>query len=397
MEWRSELRVEHISSTHSSKLDSTQNYQVCDMAYPLAIFTPRIGAYSETFIHKHIERLLPGQTVVLAHVIRKAKFWETSCPTLILSEIALPRFGKKRKIAAFSQAIRQFLSLHSVEVMMGEFLDISLPIFEIVRDMEIPFYVHSHGYDMSERLEDPMWREAYLAYNGAAGIITVSEFSKNRLIDIGLEPGLIKVVPYGIDVPDSYCQRTSDIVYCLTVGRMVSKKAPLITIKAFEKASRECPNLYLDFIGDGVLFSAVKDYVEKKQLSDKITLHGSQPNDFVLYMMKKSEIFLQHSMTDPKTGNEEGLPVAILEAMANGLPIVTSKHAGIPEAVISGVNGYLVNEGDENSMAQCIIDLYNDSAMREKLGRNSWLRAKENFSYETERRQLLEVMNLHDV
>ena len=247
---------------------------------------------------------------------------------------------------------------------------------------------------MSQRLEDPKWREAYLAYNGAAGIITVSEFSRNRLIDIGLEPGLIKVVPYGIDVPDSYCQRTSETVYCLAVGRMVPKKAPLITIKAFEKASFVCPNLHLDFIGDGVLFSAVEDYVEKNQLSDKITLHGSQPNGFVLDLMKKAGMFLQHSITDPQTGNEEGLPVAILEAMANGLPIVTSKHAGIPEAVISGVNGYLVNEGDENGMAYYIIDLYNDSAMREKLGRNSWLRAKENFSWEVERRQLIEIMNL---
>ena len=364
------------------------------MAYPLAIFTPRVGAYSETFIHKHIERLLPGQTVVLAQAIRKEKFWETSCPTLILGEISLPRFGKKRKIAALSQAIHQFLIFHSVEVIMGEFLDVSLPIFEIVRDMGIPFYVHSHGYDMSERLEDPMWREAYLAYNGAAGIITVSEFSRNRLIDIGLEPSLIKVVPYGIDVPYSYCQRTSETVYCLAVGRMVPKKSPLITIRAFEKASLECPNLHLDFIGDGVLFSAVEDYVEQNQLSDKITLHGSQPNNIVLDLMKKSEIFLQHSRTDSKTGNEEGLPVAILEAMANGLPVITSKHAGIPEAVTSGVNGYLVNEGDENSMANCIIDLCNDSAMRGKLGRNSWLRAKENFSSEAERRQLIKIMDL---
>ena len=354
-----------------SKLDSTQNHQVCNMAYPLAVFTPRIGAYSETFIHKHLERLLPNQTVVLSHAIRKEKFWETSCPTLILSEISLPRFGKKRKIAAFSQAIRQFSTFHGVEVMMGEFLDVSLPIFEIVRDMGIPFYVHSHGYDMSQRLEDPMWRKAYLAYNGAAGIITVSEFSRNRLIDIGLEPGLIRVVPYGIDVPESYCQRNSERVTCLAVGRMVPKKAPLITIRAFEKASLECPNLHLDFIGDGVLFSAAEDYVEKNQLSDKITLHGSQTNDFVLDMMQRAQLFLQHSMTDPKTGNEEGLPVAILEALANGLPVVTSKHAGIPEAVISDVNGYLVDEGDENSMAHCIIDLYNDSAMREKLGRNS--------------------------
>ena len=175
---------------------------------------------------------------------------------------------------------------------------------------------------------------------------------------------------------------------------MVPKKAPLITIRAFEKASLECPNLHLDFVGDGVLFSTVEDYVEKSQLVDKMTLHGSQPNNVVLDMMQRAQIFLQHSMTDPQTGNEEGLPVAILEAMANGLPIVTSKHAGIPEAVVSGANGYLVNERDENSMAQCIIDLYNDSAMREKLGRNSWLRAKGNFSWEVERRQLIKIMDL---
>ena len=60
--------------------------------------------------------------------------------------------------------------------------------------------------------------------------------------------------------------------------------------------------------------------------------------------MKKAHIFLQHSVTCPITGDEEGVPVAILEAMASGLPVVSTFHAGIPEAVVDGKTGFLVSE-----------------------------------------------------
>ena len=101
---------------------------------------------------------------------------------------------------------------------------------------------------------------------------------------------------------------------------MVSKKAPILLLDAFRRASEVCPYLRLDYVGDGELFSAAQQFVRAFEMADRVTLRGSQPADVVVELMRKADIFMQHSMTDPVTGDEEGLPVAILEAMATASP-----------------------------------------------------------------------------
>jgi len=108
--------------------------------------------------------------------------------------------------------------------------------------------------------------------------------------------------------------------------------------------------------------------------------------------MDEADIFVQHSMTDPETGDEEGLPVAILEAMSAALPVVSTRHAGIPEAVVDGSTGYLVNEGESAAMAERLIILARNHDLREPLGAAGWARAKEHFTWDRERASLLHIL-----
>ena len=85
--------------------------------------------------------------------------------------------------------------------------------------------------------------------------------------------------------------------------------------------------------------------------------------------MNGADVFVQHSITDSHTGDQEGLPVAVLEAMASGLPVVATRHAGIPEAVVEGETGYLVEEGDIGAMAGHIARLAEDHTLRSKMAR----------------------------
>src|SRR5690606_2027114 len=96
----------------------------------------------------------------------------------------------------------------------------------------------------------------------------------------------------------------------------------------------------------------------------------------------------------PGTGDEEGLPVAILEAMASGLPVVSTRHAGIPEAVIEGTTGYLVDEGDTAGMAAHVVRLARDAELRRRMGHAGWQRALQSFSWPRERARLLELLGL---
>ncbi|MFC1831005.1 glycosyltransferase family 4 protein, partial [Thermodesulfobacteriota bacterium] len=201
------------------------------------------------------------------------------------------------------------------------------------------------------------------------------------------------VVPYGVDIPlESKTHIHKKVVNCLAVGRFVPKKSPLSMLKSFHIAASQLQELHLDYVGDGELRKDVENYIHENKLSEFVTLHGSQPNNVVYELMKQADIFLQHSITDPGSGDQEGLPVAILESMANGLPVVSTRHSGIPEAVIEGETGYLVNEGDIDNMAICILKLASDVHLREQFGKAAWIRAKNCFSWQREKQDLLSII-----
>ncbi len=378
----------------------------------IAIVVPKVGIISETFIRKHVERLLPKNSVIISNGFEsyhntQGSQWVVRQPSLYLSQVrwgglnqGLPFFVARKLGLAPSQdarfiVVKNFLNRHGVEAVLGEYLDNSFNFFEIIRRTGIPYFAHAHGADVSQALRNPYWQKKYLEYRYAKGIITMSNVSRLRLIEIGLEPSKIHVVPYGVDVPCQPIKREPyELVSCLAVGRMVAKKAPVFLLEAFRQASVVYPNLRLDYVGAGALFPAARQFIQAFDLQNKVILHGSQPNNFVQNLMQKSDIFLQHSIVSPDNGDEEGLPVAILEAMSHALPIISTRHSGIPEAVKDGETGFLADEGNCSEMAAHIVTLAKDPDLRTNIGRAGWQRAKGMFSWEKERTQLLSIMNI---
>ena len=238
----------------------------------------------------------------------------------------------------------------------------------------------------------------YLRYNSAAGVITMSQASRDRLVGIGLDSTKVHVVPYGVGIPDKPVVRSARAnVSCLAVGRMVAKKAPIFLLESFRRASSKNRHLRLDYVGDGPLMPAVRQFIAVHSLEEKVVLHREQPNSLVLKKMVEADLFLQHSMADPDTGDEEGLPVAILEAMAHGVPVLSTRHAGIPEAVLDGETGFLSGEGEFADMADHILALCEQSELRSAMGRAGWERARSLFSWTREKEELLRLMDLDQV
>ncbi len=379
------------------------------MSKLLAVIVKKVGGLSETFIRRHVEQLQPDRTVVIALTKSEADagHWDVNCPQLILDEVS----SRKTVLARLSSRVTQrllrkkdselsiakaFLQAHRVEVIMSEYLDASLRWLPLAQALGIPFYAHAHGYDISRCLRDKYWQRRYRQeLSPAAGIITMNQLSRQRLIDLGIPPEKIHVIPYGVDVPPQPCQRhPQETVKCLAVGRMVGKKAPILTLDAFRRASERCPNLHLDYIGGGPLLSAARQYILAFGIAEKVTLHGNQSNAIVHQLMQEADMFLQHSMTDLDTGDEEGLPVAILEAMSYALPVVSTKHAGIPEAVSDGEVGLLVDEGDSTGMAEKILELATDGDLRRSFGLAGWERASGHFSWKIEKEKLRDLMGI---
>lgn len=355
------------------------------MICPLAVFVPEFGARSETFIRRHVQDLLPGRTLVIGGplVDSRQRDWDATGPLLDLGRVAE------------LDTVRRWLIDYDVQVVLGEYLDASLQWLPLAQTLRLRFFTHAHGYDVSLRLRDSLYRSEYLRYREAAGVITMSQLSRTRLVELGLGPETVHTVPYGVDVAEYLPERVAGPhIRVLSVGRFVAKKAPLLTLEAFREALAVCPTLRLDYVGTGPLFSEALQFVRTTGLDGQVTLHGGQPNAVVQRLMQTADIMVLHSVTSTFDGDEEGLPVAILEAMAQGVAVVSTRHAGIPEAVQDGVTGYLVDERDTGAMARRIAELARDDDRRRTMGRAGWLRALSHFTWHRERTELLRILQL---
>lgn len=355
----------------------------------LAVLTGVLGAPSETFVARHIRELVPGETVVVARRVAPDSTWSHDGPTLLLDDI-----GAEWWSDAEQEALGSFLQEHGVTSALAEFLDLWVGFIDRLTSSDRRIVAHAHGYDVSRRLREPWWCDAYRGWRHAGAVVTMSSVSRDRLIALGMPASKVHVVPYGVDVsPDPPpARQPSGATRCLAVGRLVAKKDPLTLLKAVRRAGERGAHLVVDVIGDGPLGAEAREFAAKHRLP--VVFHGAQPNAVVQQAMRDAEIFLQHSRTDPDTGDEEGLPVAVLEAMASGLPVVATHHAGIPEAVDNGTTGLLVAEGDLEGMTDALVRLAGDIDRRTAMGLAGWRCARERFTWEQERddlRQLLDV------
>lgn len=281
---------------------------------------------------------------------------------------------------------------------MAQYMDQSLHMIDVCNTLGISLFIHAHGRDVSGCLKDPLMQEQYLRYRDLAGIITINQESKRALKELGLREERIHVISCGTEIPERSpgALRTKNEVQCTAVGRFTNIKAPILLLESFRRALLIQPNLRLNYIGGGELFAAAKQFVNVFDLSNQVELLGPQPPEVVSKTLSASDIFIQHSATDPVTGDKEGFPVSILEAMSHALPVISTRHAGIIEQVEEGISGELVDEGDVQSMAQHIASLANNQKQRERMGRAARERLEKNFTWRIERAKLRHLLGLEE-
>lgn len=329
----------------------------------LAVITSVIGM---SFINRHIEDIAPGNTVAIS---RRSSHplgghWEAPCPIMYLDRWSLGlgvrvarRLGAS-EIRLRDRAVGQFLRRHQVSVVLGEFLDHFLNFVPLLQQMNIPFVVQGHGIDVSGRLRLPDVKAKYHVYRSARAVLTRSEFHRQRLLGIGIPAEKVHVNPGGVDIPISVPARGTEAAKrFLSLGRLATKKGPIYLLEAFRLAAAQDSEIQLDVIGDGEFYPAVRQFVHACGLQDRVRLHGYGSEALKQRLLNECGVFVQHNITDPETGDEEGLPAATQEAMAHALAVVSTRHAGIPEAISHGESGLLVAEGDVAAMRDAMLEV----------------------------------------
>jgi glycosyltransferase involved in cell wall biosynthesis len=222
--------------------------------------------------------------------------------------------------------------------------------------------VHFHGFDAFEKQTLKDYEAAYReVFASRARIVVVSREMEKQLISLGARAEQVFWNPCGVNLEQFRAADAGKNDPCfLAVGRFVEKKAPYLTLLAFARAAQEVPEARLEMVGDGPLRS-VCEQMEAAMRSagqlreGQVRFLGPRNSGEIAGLLRQARAFVQHSIR-ASNGDAEGTPVAILEAAATGLPVISTRHMGIPEAVVEGQTGWLGDELDVTAMAKAMIE-----------------------------------------
>jgi colanic acid/amylovoran biosynthesis glycosyltransferase len=194
---------------------------------------------------------------------------------------------------------------------------------------------------------------------------------KEELLRLHCPDEKIRVHHLGVDLnkfkPGEKKERSYNTV--LLVGRLVEKKGIPLAIEAFARIKDKYPQTRLKIIGDGYLKDTIEALIKQHDLQDRTTLVGFHtPYTQVKEGMANADIFILPSHTSER-GDKEGTPMVLMEAQAMSLPVISTFHGGIPEVVIDGETGFLVQEKDIDALADRLDYLLDHPELRLEMGR----------------------------
>jgi len=228
-----------------------------------------------------------------------------------------------------------------------------------------------YGYDLTSYVKKNGENTYSELFNKGDLILSISSDFKERLIKLGCDEGKIRIHHLGINSdkfkfrpPESL--KNFESIYILSIARLVEKKGIIYGIDAVQKLIHKFPNIKYLIAGDGPLKQELSDFINKKQINANVELIGTKKQEEILHLMKRANIFLAPSVTS-KSGDEEGTPVAIMEALASGIPVVSTYHSGIPELVIPGRTGLLAHQKDSYDLAEKISYILKNSKMSQNM------------------------------
>jgi glycosyltransferase involved in cell wall biosynthesis len=340
----------------------------------VAIVQTKPHLESETFVRAHADRL-PAEVVVVhgqPPAIDGRRLIEASPRGLwpLLRGLARglrPHAGWRA--LAISSGYLAALRRIRPDVVLAEFGPSGAAAREACVAAEIPLVTFFHGYDATRRSVTARYRDDYLAlFRDGAALIAPSRSLARELVALGADAERIQIIPYGVDLERfSGGDPASAPPLLLAVGRFVEKKAPHLLLLSFARLRESHPEVELRLIGDGPLLPVCRDLARALGLAHHTHFLGAQAPEVVAEEMRRARALVQHS-AEADDGDCEGAPVALIEAAATGIPVVSTRHAGIPEIVLDGKTGLLVGEREVEGFARRMAELVRSPEQAAALG-----------------------------
>lgn len=252
----------------------------------------------------------------------------------------------------------------------------------------IPYTVTAHANDIFSRGELLLEKA-----DRAQKVVTISDFNQRYFEKIGVEPGKVHVVRCLMDLPENASAKeaqSSEKFVVGSLGRLVPKKGFATLIRAFSRFSERHPevNTELQIAGTGPDETMLKTLVAELKLEQKVKFCGALHPVEVFDWMKTLSCFAL-ACEEGANGNVDGIPVVLMEAMACNVPVVSTRLSGIPELIIDGETGKLVEVGQVNELADTLAFVQMNSEEVSKLVQQAQAHLKREFSKEVNLERLM--------
>lgn len=280
-----------------------------------------------------------------------------------------------RKSTGFSPYTLSVLAKEKPAVLHAHFGPVGVAAARIAKILSAPLVVSFYGIDASALLDDPQYKKDYKRLFRQAVLVSVlSDDMGAKLARAGCPENKLRVHHLAVDLAalrqkeEESAGKEGGPLKIASVGRLVPKKGMSLLIKAFESVLKNGVEAVLDIYGEGPLEGALKKQIAEKRFTGKVNLHGHCERVDVLKAMRAADVLALFSVTGPD-GDSEGTPTVLIEAGAIGLPSVSTNHAGIPEVIVDGRTGFLVDEYDVGTFAERLMQLAGHPSLRVSMGR----------------------------
>ncbi len=345
-------------------------------------------APTETFVANQIGALRRYRPVVVAHH-RRAETDAVLADGVIASErvparlAALERGGFRTPRVALAPSL-DLLAGHLRErgarVLHFHFLTDARFLLGLADRTGLPAVASAYGYDVTRFPRRYMGLgRRYLrpAFDRLDRVLAMSEDMRDELVALGCPAEKIEVHYHGSPTarfrhPGRRYEHEGPLTV-LCCARLERIKGQHIVLEALRRTGRR--DFRLVFVGDGRNRPRLERTVAELGWGERVTFAGHVPHASATLVehFHRADLFVHPSLTFG--GVKEGIPGTIVEAMAAGLPVVATRHGGIPAVIASGRDGVLLEESDLDGMAAMLDALLDDAAAREQLGRAAAARA----------------------
>lgn len=287
---------------------------------------------------------------------------------------------------------KKVLKKGKISAIHAHFGQNAVQLFPFAKKYSIPLVVTFHGYDASQALSDEIYRKKLPGlFDYASAVIIVSS---HMLDTLNLKPwkDKVHVIPCSVD-PEDFMVRTennSSTLRILHSGRLTAKKGVPDLIRVFHNLTKTHSGIELHLVGDGKEMEECRSLVEEFKLDGIVQFYGAVSHKEVKKIMSTADIFVLNSRVD-ETGDMEGTPVTLLEAMSAKVPVVSTYHAGIPDVVEDEVNGLLVPEKDNIALEKALDKLINNPKLRTRYADKARITVEKKHTVEHMKRKLEQV------